>query len=67
MSKPVICIGAALVDELFHATSEMLLATTNDATVTKTDMEEIRNNTHQLASLGVPVPVVTVVVNDSDW
>ncbi len=55
MSKPVICIGAALVDELFHATSEMLLATTNDATVTKTTGGVSRNIAHQLALLGVPV------------
>lgn len=66
MSKPVICIGAALVDELFHATSEMLLATTNDATVTKTAGGVSRNIAHQLAILGVPVQLITVVGNDSD-
>ncbi len=66
MSKPVICIGAALVDELFHATSEMLLATTNDATVTKTAGGVSRNIAHQLALLGVPVQLITVVGNDSD-
>ena len=66
MSKPVICIGAALVDELFHATSEMLLATTNDATVTKTAGGVNRNIAHQLALLGIPVQLITVVGNDSD-
>ncbi len=66
MSKPVICIGAALVDELFHATSEMLLATTNDAIVTKTAGGVSRNIAHQLALLGVPVQLITVVGNDSD-
>jgi len=66
MSKPVICIGAALVDELFHATSEMLLSTTNDATVTKTAGGVSRNIAHQLALLGVPVQLITVVGNDSD-
>lgn len=66
MPKPVICIGAALVDELFHATSEMLLATTNDATVTKTAGGVSRNIAQQLALLGVPVQLISVVGNDSD-
>lgn len=66
MSKPVICIGAALVDELFHATSELLLATTTDATVTKTAGGVSRNIAHQLALLGVPVQLITAVGNDSD-
>ncbi len=66
MSKPVICIGAALVDELFHATEEMLLATTNDAFVTKTAGGVSRNIAHQLALLDVPVQLITVVGSDSD-
>lgn len=66
MSNPVICIGAALVDELFHATEEMLLATTNEAVVTKTAGGVSRNIAHQLALLDVPVQLITVVGNDSD-
>ena len=66
MSNPVICIGAALVDELFHATDEMLLATTNEAFVTKTGGGVSRNIAHQLALLDVPVQLITVVGNDSD-
>ncbi len=66
MSNPVICIGAALVDELFHATSELLLATTTDATVTKTAGGVSRNIAHQLALLNVPVQLITAVGNDSD-
>ena len=66
MSKPVICIGAAFVDELFHATEEMLLATTNNATVTKTAGGVSRNIAHQLALLGVPVQLISVFGNDSD-
>lgn len=66
MSNPVICIGAALVDELFHATEEMLLATTIDAVVTKTGGGVSRNIAHQLALLDVPVQLITVVGNDSD-
>ncbi len=66
MSKPVICIGAALVDELFHATDKILLATTSDATVTKTAGGVARNVAHQLAILGVSVQLISVFGNDSD-
>jgi pseudouridine kinase len=66
MSKPVICIGAAFVDELFHAKEEMLLATTNDAVVTKTAGGVSRNIAHQLALLGVPVQLISVFGDDSD-
>ncbi len=66
MQKPVICIGAALVDELFHATGKLLLSTTTDATVTKTAGGVSRNIAHQLALLNVPVQLITAVGNDSD-
>lgn len=66
MPNPVICIGASFVDELFHATGNMLLATTNDAIVTKTAGGVSRNIAHQLALLGVPVQLISVFGNDSD-
>jgi pseudouridine kinase len=66
MQKPVICIGAALVDELFHVKGELLLATTNDASVSKTAGGVSRNIAHQLAILGVPVQLISVFGNDSD-
>jgi len=66
MPNPVICIGASFVDELFHATNEMLLATTNNATVTKTAGGVSRNIAHQLALIGVPVQLISVFGNDSD-
>lgn len=66
MSKPVICIGAALVDELFHASNEILLATTNNALVTKTAGGVSRNIAQQMALLGVPVQLISVFGNDSD-
>lgn len=66
MSKPIICIGAAFVDELFHAADEMLLATTNNAIVTKTAGGVSRNIAQQLALLGVPVQLISVFGNDSD-
>lgn len=66
MHKPVICIGAALVDELFHVTSELILATTSDASVSKTAGGVSRNIAHQLSLLGVPVQLISVFGNDSD-
>jgi pseudouridine kinase len=66
MPKPIICIGAALVDELFHATDTILNATTNDALVTKTAGGVARNIAHQLGLLGVPVQLISVFGNDSN-
>jgi len=66
MSKPVICIGAAFVDELFHAKEKMMLATTNVASVTKTAGGVSRNIAHQLALLGVDVHLISVFGNDND-
>ena len=66
MSKPVICIGAAFVDELFHAKEELMIATTNDATLTKTAGGVSRNIAHQLALLDVDVHLISVFGNDSD-
>lgn len=66
MSRPVICIGASLVDELFHAKEELLMATTNDASVTKTVGGVSRNIAQQLALLEVPVQLISVFGNDSD-
>jgi len=69
MNKPVICIGAALVDELYSAHHPMLMATTNDATVHRSAGGVARNIAHQLALLGVPVQLISVFGNDGegDW
>jgi pseudouridine kinase len=69
MNKPVICIGAALVDELYAASHPMLMATTNDATVHRSAGGVARNIAHQLALLGVPVQLISVFGNDGegDW
>lgn len=66
MPKPVICIGAAFVDELFHAKAEMMIGTTNEASVTKTAGGVGRNIAHQLALLNVEVQLISVFGNDSD-
>ena len=66
MSKPVICIGAALVDDLFHASGKMLMHTTNEVTQTRTAGGVSRNIAHQLALLDLPVQLISVFGNDSD-
>ena len=65
-SKPVICIGASLVDELFHLSESLLTATTNEAQVTKTAGGVARNIANQLALLKVPVELISVFGEDSD-
>jgi len=66
MSEPVICIGAAFVDELFHVKEEMIMGSTVPASVTKTVGGVSRNIAHQLALLGVDVQLISVFGNDSD-
>ena len=66
MSKPVICIGAAFVDELFHMQEAMIIGSTVPASVTKTVGGVSRNIAHQLALLGVDVQLISVFGNDSD-
>ncbi|MES2776429.1 MAG: PfkB family carbohydrate kinase [Bacteroidota bacterium] len=64
MSKHVVCIGAALVDELYFAAKVILHATTNDAVIEQTAGGVSRNIAHQLALLGVPVQLICVLGND---
>ena len=66
MKKPIVCIGAALVDELFHTSQPILKATTNNATVSRTPGGVARNIAHQLALLGVPTRLISVFGNDAD-
>ena len=66
MPKPVICIGAAFVDELFHVKEEMIMGSTVPASLTKTAGGVSRNIAHQLALLGVDVQLISVFGNDSD-
>lgn len=66
MSKTVICIGAALVDDLFHATEKMLMHTTNEVSSTRSAGGVARNIAHQLALLNVPVQLISVFGQDAD-
>lgn len=69
MSKPVICIGAALVDDLYHAHDSMMMHTTNEVTQTRTAGGVARNIAHQLSLLDIPVQLISVFGkdNDGDW
>ena len=66
MPKPVICIGAAFVDELFHMKEEMIMGSTVPASVTKSAGGVSRNIAHQLSLLGVDIQLISVFGNDSD-
>ncbi len=69
MSKPVICIGAALMDVLYHAHEPMLMHTTNEVSQTRTAGGVARNIAHQLSLLDIPVQLISVFGkdNDGDW
>lgn len=66
MPKPVVCIGAALVDELYHTSEPILMHTTNNVTVTKSAGGVSRNIAHQLSLLNIPVQLISVFGNDTD-
>lgn len=66
MQKPVICIGAALVDDLYHAHEPMLMHTTNEVTQTRTAGGVARNIAHQLSLLDIPVQLISVFGKDTD-
>src|SRR5688572_32664105 len=66
MPEPVICIGAAFVDELFHIKEEMIMGSTVPASVIKTAGGVSRNIAHQLALLEVDTQLISVFGNDSD-
>jgi len=66
MTKTVVCIGAAFVDELFHTHEPILRATTNPATVSRTPGGVARNIAHQLARLDVTVQLIAAFGDDPD-
>jgi pseudouridine kinase len=64
MAKPVVCIGGALIDELYYARQPMVLATTNISSMEQTAGGVSRNLAHQLALFGVPVELISVFGDD---
>jgi pseudouridine kinase len=64
MTKPVVCIGGAFVDELYYVNEPILPATTNMASVQQKAGGVSRNLAHQLALLDVPVELISVFGDD---
>src|SRR5262245_39638698 len=65
MSRPIICIGAALIDELIRV-KEILPGTTSESSINRKAGGVGRNIAHQLALLDVPVLLISVFGNDQD-
>ncbi|MEP7165408.1 MAG: PfkB family carbohydrate kinase [Ferruginibacter sp.] len=66
MASPVICIGAALVDELYFCIDDTVAATSNPAILKRFAGGVAGNIARQLAMLDIPVQLVTVLGNDPD-
>ena len=64
--NPVICIGAALVDDSFHCLNEPLRGTSNPATHFRSAGGVARNVAHHLAQLGNPVELISEFGDDAD-
>lgn len=64
--KPVVCIGASLVDVTFRCEKEPILHTSNPSLLQKSPGGVVRNIAHNLALLGVPTQLLTVVGHDND-
>jgi pseudouridine kinase len=66
MNAKVICIGAALVDELFYCIEPVVPGSSNPATMRRTAGGVVRNIAHHLVLLDIPTSFITVVGNDPD-
>lgn len=68
-NKPVICIGAALVDEIFTGKATIEPGTSNPSTLFKSAGGVARNIASHLARLGHPVELISHIGNDTsgDW
>ncbi len=68
-TRPVVCIGASLVDITFRCEEEPILNTSNPARMNRSPGGVVRNIAHHLALLGIPVELLTVVGHDvdGDW
>ncbi len=66
MSKGVICIGAAMVDELYYCSKEVQTETSNPAILKRSAGGVARNIAFQLALLKIPVLLFSAIGRDSD-
>ncbi len=64
--KPIICIGAAIVDDSFYCIDEPLSGTSNPATHHRSAGGVARNVAHHLAQLGDPVELISHFGLDAD-
>lgn len=64
--KPIVCIGASLVDETFRLKGRPLTGTSNPATLYRAAGGVSRNIAHHLALLGNRVKLITHFGNDAD-
>ena len=66
MTSPVICIGAAMVDELFFCQQTAIAATSNPAILQKSAGGVVSNIAQHIGLLQIPVLLLTVLGKDSD-
>lgn len=66
MTSPVICIGAAMVDELFFCQQVAIAATSNPAILQKSAGGVVSNIAQHIGLLQIPVLLLTVLGKDSD-
>jgi len=63
---PVICIGGALIDELYFCDSKPVPGTSNPATFIRTSGGVARNVAQHLSQLDIPVELITQIGEDPD-
>ena len=66
MKNPIVCVGSALVDELFFSKESILPATSNPAESQRYVGGVITNIARHLALLGESVQLITYLGDDSD-
>jgi pseudouridine kinase len=64
--KPVICVGAALIDDIYLCKEKPLSGTSNPATFQRSPGGVARNIAHHLSILGNNVELITHLGNDID-
>ena len=64
--KPIICVGAALIDDIYICNEKPLSGTSNPATFQRSPGGVARNIAHHLSLLGNNVELITHLGNDID-
>jgi pseudouridine kinase len=66
MKSSVVCVGSALIDELYFCSENVIQGTSNPATMVRTVGGVISNIAQHLALLEIPVDYLTILGNDAD-